>query len=283
MTPRADETLQYQSEPISAWLSLLDHPQEDQRRRAAEKLLEISAAIMAVVPALSGVLRNPDTEMRARSATALGELGAKMLAVIPNLRQALRTLVLTDSDEAVRSNALRSLARIGPEAQTDVASLISSLGDEFPFVRMSAATGLGELGAKARAAIPALTSLSFHDSSPRVRLEAAVAIWRIDRRSVRVLPVLMEALCDPDEVSRWVAADCLGDMGAEAQEAIPALQEALRRTFRSRLIRMSVALALAADRPERGRGRGWNVSRTFTQHETRHGTVQGTFAPATNR
>jgi HEAT repeat protein len=233
MSSGTDETLQYQSEPVSAWLSLLEHPQEEQRQRAAEQLLEISAAIVAVLPALSGVLRNPDREVRARSVTALGDLGAKMLAVIPNLRQALRTIVLTDSDEEVRTSALRSLARIGPEAQSDVASLINSLKDEFPFVRLSAASGLGELRARARDAVPALTTLSLHDPSPRVRLEAAVAIWRIDRRTGRVLPVLIEALKTGDEVSRWIAADCLGEMGTEAHEAVTALQEALRGNIRA--------------------------------------------------
>ena len=62
MSTRAENVLLYQSEPVSAWLSLLEHPEEEQRRRAAEKLLEISAAIASVLPALSGVLRNPDSD-----------------------------------------------------------------------------------------------------------------------------------------------------------------------------------------------------------------------------
>jgi HEAT repeat protein len=239
-----DDVLRYQSEPVSAWLSLLEHPQEELRRQAAQRLLEISAAIAAVLPALSGVLRNPDGAVRAQAASVLGELSAKMLASLPSLRAALRTIVLTDSDENVRSVALQSLAQIGPEAQADVPSLLSSLKDEFPYVRLSAAHALGELGVRAKDALPALTTVLLYDASPRVRLEAAVAVWRIDRRSVRVLPTLMQALDDPDEVSRWIAADCLGEIGPDAHDAIPALQKVLAGPLRSRLIRMSIALAL---------------------------------------
>src|SRR5438270_9055602 len=101
MSTPGDEVLLYQSEPVSAWLSLLDHPEEEQRRHAAQKLVEISAAIAAVLPALSGVLKNPDRAVRVRAATVLGDLGTKMLATLPSLRAALRTIVLTDSDEEV--------------------------------------------------------------------------------------------------------------------------------------------------------------------------------------
>ncbi len=194
MSQPADDVLQYHSEPVSALLSLLEHPEEELRRQAACKLLEISAAIAAVLPALSGVLRNPDRAVRAQAATVLGDLGSRMLATLPSLRAALRTIVLTDSDEEVRASALRSLTQIGPEAQADPAALASSLKDEFPYVRLSAAHALGGLGARAKSAVPALTTVLLHDASPRVRLEAAVALWHIDRRSVRVLPVLIEAL-----------------------------------------------------------------------------------------
>lgn len=249
MSMPGEEVLQYESEPVSAWVALLDSPEEELRRQAAQKLLEVSAAIADVLPALSGVLRHADRSVRARATTILGELGAKMLASLPSIRAALRTIVLTDSDEEIRSSALRSLALIGPESQGNIGALVESLRDGLSYVRISAAHALGQLGAKARDAIPALTTALLYDGAPRVRLEAAVAIWRIDRRSVRVLPVLMEALEDPDEVTRWVAADCLGDIGPEAAEAVPALQRALSEPMRSRMIRMSIALALQRIEP----------------------------------
>jgi HEAT repeat protein len=245
-----NESLQYQSEPVSAWLALLDDPEEERRSQAAQKLLEVSAAIAEVLPALSGVLRNAAPPVRARAATVLGDLGTKMLATLPSVRSALRSIILTDSDEDVRTSALQALALLGPDSQGNVGSLMTALKDSLPEVRLSAAHALGEHGSKARDAVPALTTALLHDTSSRVRLEAAVAIWRIDRRSVRVLPMLIQALEDRDEVRRWIAADCLGDMGAEAREAIPALQQLLRTPFRSRLIRMSIALALQRIDPD---------------------------------
>src|SRR5581483_93679 len=153
MNQSPEDVLRYESEPISAWVALLEHPEAEQRRRAAEKLLEISTAIASVLPALSGVLQDADSQVRARAAIALGELGARMLASIPTLRAALRSIVLADSDAEVRGSALRSLARIGPGAQGDVPSLIGSLKDALPYVRLSAAHALGELGPRARDAI----------------------------------------------------------------------------------------------------------------------------------
>jgi HEAT repeat protein len=214
------------------------------RRHAAQKLLDVSAVIAEVLPALSGVLQNADRSARSRAAAVVGDLGMKMLATLPSLRAALRTMILTDSDEEVRSTALQALAHLSADTHRSVEALVASLKDPLPYVRMNAAHALGQLGHKAINALPTLTTVLLYDPAPRVKLEAAVAVWRIDRRVVRALPVLIETLQQPDEVSCWVAADCLGEIGPEAAAAIPALQELLQRPFRSRLIHMSIALAL---------------------------------------
>jgi HEAT repeat protein len=242
--------LQFQSEPVSAWLSMLDHPQEELRRQAAAKLLEIGAAIAEVLPGLTGTLSQANHGQRARAAQVLGDLGTKMLAALPTMRAALRNIVVSDSDADVRTSAAQALALLGPDSQGTVSALVAALKDPLPFVRLSAAHGLAEQGVKARDAVPALTHVMLYDTAPRVRLETAVALWRIDRRAVRVLPVLIQALDDADEAQCWVAADCLGDMGAEAHEAVPALQALLRRPPHSGLIRMSVGLALQRINPE---------------------------------
>jgi HEAT repeat protein len=83
-----------------------------------------------------------------------------------------------------------------------------------------------------------------YDPDPRVRLEAAVALWRIDRSAGKVVPTLIKALRAEDELLRWIAADCLGDIGPEAADAVPTLLAALRENFKLGMIRLGVALAL---------------------------------------
>lgn len=244
MCAKLNEALTYRGQPLSAWVRLLEHADEAERRRAVTGLAEIGAALAAVLPALSGALKDASAATRAQVATALGELGAEAMWLLPGVRASLRSHVLTDRDESVRTAALQALVQLGPEARTQVPALIDTLKDQLPYVRLSAAHALSQLGAEAKPAIPALTGVALHDTDSRVRLEAAVAIWHIDKRPGRVVPVLIEALRDADEVHRWIAADCLGEIGPDAAEAVTALQDALRTQYNSRLIHMSIALAL---------------------------------------
>jgi HEAT repeat protein len=122
--------------------------------------------------------------------------------------------------------------------------LVEALRDALPHVRSGAAQTLGQLGPEAREAVPALTTAALHDEDLHVRVEAGIAIWRIDKRAGRVLPVLAEALQSDDEVLRWTAAECLGEMGPDARDAVPALLEALRANYKARLIRAGIQMAL---------------------------------------
>jgi len=98
--------------------------------------------------------------------------------------------------------------------------------------RSLAADVLGEIGNAARDAVRALRACledrSFH--SMWVKLQAARAIWRIDRSTDGSLPVLLGLLRDLGQVGALVAtqaAEALGEMGAVAREAIPVLRAAL--------------------------------------------------------
>ena len=238
------DTLTYQGKPISAWVEALNDPDQSARAEATERLIQICGSLATVLPALSDVLKEGDAVTRVQTAATLGEFGSRLLLLVPGLRAALRAAVLTATDPDVRSAASQALVQIGPHARSPIPVLIDNLKDELPAIRFNSASALGEAGAEARPAIAALTAAALYDPVRRVRVEAAVAIWRIDRRHHRVVPVLSEALTDPDEIVRWIAADCLGDVGADAQEAAPALREALKLPYKTRLIRMGVAMAL---------------------------------------
>jgi HEAT repeat protein len=139
---------------------------------------------------------------------------------------------------------VRAVLEVGPEPTSDVAALIDALQDELDAVRFHAAIALGDFGPGARPSVADLTHVALWDEDPAVRVEAAVALWKIDRKGPLVIPALIKALGDDNELVCWIAADSLGQIGPEAQEAIPALQQALRRPFRMTLVRRSVALAL---------------------------------------
>jgi hypothetical protein len=42
----------------------------------------------------------------------------------------------------------------------------------------------------------------------------------------------------------WIAAECLGQIGPTAREAVPALRQALQREFRFAIVKTGVKLAL---------------------------------------
>ncbi|HEX5497809.1 MAG TPA: HEAT repeat domain-containing protein [Thermomicrobiales bacterium] len=78
----------------------------------------------AAVPALIEGLADPNPAVRAQAARALARMGPKGHAAVPAL-----ILALEDEHESVRLNAARALGQIGPDAQEAVPALIRTLKD----------------------------------------------------------------------------------------------------------------------------------------------------------
>ena len=77
-----------------------------------------------------------------------------------------------------------------------------------------------------------------------------MALWKIDRKIQPVIHALTNALEKDNELICWIAAEHLGQMGPDAREAVPALQQALRREFKITLVRTGIALALERIDPQ---------------------------------
>jgi HEAT repeats len=155
----------------------------------------------------------------------------------------LRTVILTDGDETVRTSALHALTLLGPTSTSQVPALVEALRDDLPATRAAAAQDLAQLGTEAKESLPALITACLRDPDVAVRVQAGAALWRVGGRLLPALPALIEGLRSGDPILCWTAADCLGDMGAEAAEAVPALREALANKQRA-LISTSIALVV---------------------------------------
>jgi HEAT repeat protein len=239
--------------------------------KVAEALGRFGAAAKDAVPALLDVLRrkSPYEEILAHNrpievSLALGQIGPEARPAVPALLALMKkyphtclavtlalgqiggpeggaavsllTKLLRSQDEPVRIRAAQTLWRIDRRADQVLPVLIESLQPGGKN-RSQAAEVLGEIGTAARDAVPALRACledrSFH--SRWVKLQAARAIWRIDRSTEGSLPVFIGLLGDPGQVGALVAtqaAEALGEMGAVAMEAIPVLRAALAEDVR---------------------------------------------------
>jgi HEAT repeats len=243
--PSPLESLAYRDRPIADRLRQLSDSDPDVRGEAISTLADAAAGLSVLLRDLAAAVRTVDhPASRVAMLTALGRVGAQTQAAVAAVHANVKDVVLSDPTEDVRTAGVQALTVLGPRAKSEVHALVASLRDELADIRAGAARMLGERGTDAREAVSALIPLSQYDPDPRVRVEGAAALWRIDRHPGRVIPTLIESLGVADELVRWVAADCLGDIGPDALAAAPALRAALAKPYRAGLIRVGLQLAL---------------------------------------
>jgi hypothetical protein len=115
-------------------------------------------------------LANRDSDARLAAVQKLAKLGSAAKEAVPNL-----TATLKDSNVEVRTAAQQALEAIHAE---EVAALVKQLGDKEQKQRPQAARRLGELGAVARSAIPALEE-AMKDPDPLVQFLARSALGKV--------------------------------------------------------------------------------------------------------
>jgi HEAT repeat protein len=242
-------------------LALQKDPSEFVRQSAADSLGRLGSRAKAAIPALVVAIQ-VDTFHWARSsaAMALGQIGLDANEVVPVLMK----VTIEDKDSNVRSQAARSTGRFGPKARMAVPNLIQAMQkDSDPEVRSAAAGAFGEIGPDARSAVPALISTLETDKNGEVRSEAARSLGGIGPEARTAVPALIRVMKqdpyqlgresstfalgkigaaggpevvstlidivqnEPDPELRLDALQSLGDMGSDAQTAIPVLLHVL--------------------------------------------------------
>ncbi len=158
------------------------------------------------------------------AAYVLGTLGPKAAPAVPALHAVLD--VKSGKNEYARSMAAWALGRIGPAAEAEIPFLIETMqSTTLLAVRRSTAEALGNFGAAARPAVGELLKMLDNDDEV-TRVNAAVALWKIDRHP-KAVPALLEMLRRGDASQAYPAAVALGHIGQEAERIAPALIAAL--------------------------------------------------------
>lgn len=161
--------------------------------------LEPDAEVVA--PTLARAISDLDLEVRKSAAFLLMEYGSRRKG--PLLAESVAPLAkaLKDSDVGLRSEALRALGQIGPAANPTLAAVEECLED------------------------------------PKLRIDAAYALWYIDRRTNVAIEII------PDDLNTsGNAAGVLGEIGPAAKPAVPALVSAL--THKDNNVRFTSCRAL---------------------------------------
>lgn len=165
-------------------------------------------------------------------AMALGKIGGnEARAAIPFLSE-----FLCSQSELVRIRGAQALWRFDRNKTRVLPVLIELLGPDMKN-RSLAAEVMAELGELAVEGVPALRDCLQDQSflAMWIRLKAAYALWRIERKPDAVLPVFMGLLQRPNKNGPMVAtqaAEALGEMGVMAKQAVPLLRTAIAGDIR---------------------------------------------------
>jgi HEAT repeat protein len=238
-------------EVVPRLVEALTAPEPRLRAAAARALVDLDPDSEIARPVLAKALEEASPEALNDMLDALASLGEK---AVPRLIKALET-------EELRAKAAAIVARIGPPAKATVPALIEALGDKTPETRSEVLFALAAIGPDAAEAVPAIIQASKGSEmdvcysacyalgkiGPAAEsakadlaenlagddhflcMASAWALCQIDPKSpetaAKAVPVLIEALEEPDPPTRLHAAESLGLLGPLAADAADALKK----------------------------------------------------------
>jgi HEAT repeat protein len=173
------------------------------------------------LPQIQATLRDPASEHNHRRA-ALRAAGILATAAEPAMPEVAASL----PDPELTADAAVALSFMGPKA---FAPLREAAASENPIVRRESLRSIGKLRFRAPLAstdvLPLLLD-AMPDPDATVRVVAATYLGIIHEDGPASVPLLTAALTDPDPAVRRASATALGAFGGEATSALPALKKA---------------------------------------------------------
>ena len=202
---------------IGACFENMRSPDPGVRKKAAYALRFLDGDAQRVASELVRAVRDTDPAV---AASAIESITALNLPIRDDLLLAFVDASAADNS-ALRMTALTALSEIG---ERGVAALTQALAHHDPATRERAALRLGILGARARAAVPALV-LAIRDNDPKTGIAAIQALGTAGRAlPSEAVPALIKALENARQYRHAVRS--LGQIGEAAQSAVGALVRA---------------------------------------------------------
>jgi HEAT repeat protein len=198
----------------------LRDPDNSVNQSATDVLVQIGkdgAAHEQAIAIFANATTDKDLQLCLRSIAALGLIGGDQ--VIPPLSAAVKR-----KEATVRKKAVESLAKVGPKNQTAIRALLEALKEMDGDVRHYAVETLGQIGSEAKLAMPILIEM-LNDRDMDIRIQVVRALVRIDPKFKEVVPALQKMLSDPERDVRLEVLDALGQCG---KSAVAPLMESLK-------------------------------------------------------
>lgn len=217
--------------------SLTDSDNETIRRSACECLAIGGRLAKSAERSLRDHLDDPVPAVRIAAANALWKVGGDSKAAAITLSD-----VLVSESEKDRQSAAYTLESMGSEAAVALPALLRCAVDSRDDVRAHAVSILGHIGPEQSGSTAAVLERALSDESHPVRIDAATALFQVDRPSEQTVRVLMAIASEGPELldadRDWggssdaaSAVQALKRIGPDAAAATPTLINALKSRF----------------------------------------------------
>ena len=204
--------------------------------QAPEALKEIKPPAAMLLRLMSGQLESTNVLQRTQALYVLGTAGDGAEQLVPYLVSALHR-------PAEAGFAVQSLDWIGPQASNGVSALVEAINSTNNVD--GAVHALGSIGSAAAPAIPLIKGMFEKEAYWNRRNMFAAALCKIDASQTEALSFLMDGLTNHQPASdRWIPAFHLGDIGANARAAAPALLQSLALATNDSLFAFAATNAL---------------------------------------
>ncbi len=211
----------------AAWDCANDYRSDSYTQDQAKAILKriVGRRDRIMVPQILEALKDPGARDGSDLVSAVTEKDPPVKEAVPVVA------ALLDSENGpTRKAAIRGLGRMGSAAVSaapQVAGILQS--DRDAETRVDAAEALGRIGPKcAKAAVPALAKAAKEDNWPKVRSTALTALGEMGPAAKEAIPVLREALKDPDGWISIAARNALFRVEPDAKEEVAAIADAAR-------------------------------------------------------